>query len=280
MGTLGRTWQLYKQSFAVLSADVEILLFPVMSGVAALLVGVSFFLPLYRFGTFAAIAHHTANWDDYATLFAWYYANFFVVIFFNSALVGCANIRLSGGDPTVASGLRIALSRIHRILAWTLVATTVGVLLQSLQNRRSRIGGLIGFTLGLTWTLVTYLIVPVLILEDRGIFDSIYRSADLFRENWGEEVAGSFGFGLLWLLMFIPGLGMGALCWSWDRGAAVVVVVVYALFLAVVSSAVKGVFTVALYRYAAHGDVPAGFSAGLIDSALGGPRRAGLGGGY
>ena len=275
MGTLGRTWQLYKQSFAVLSADVEILLFPVMSAAAALLVGVSFFVPLYKIGTLAAISRHTAKWDDYATLFVWYYANFFVVIFFNSALVGCANIRLSGGDPTVRDGLRIALSRVHRIAAWALAATTVGILLQSLQNRRGRAGGLLGSALGLGWTLITYLIVPVLIFEDRGIFDSAYRSAELFRKNWGEEVAGSFGFGLLWLLMFIPGLGLGALLWSWDLGAAVIVVVVYVLFLAVISSAVKGIFTVALYRYAAHGDIPLGFSADLIDGVLGGRRRTG-----
>ena len=276
MGTLGRTWELYKQSFAVLSADVEILLFPVMSAVAALLVGASFFVPLYKIGTFAAISHHTAKWDDWLTLACWYYANFFVVIFFNSALVGCANIRLSGGDPTVRDGLRIALSRLHRILAWALVATTVGILLQSLQNRRSRGGGLLGSALGLGWTLITYLIVPVLIFEDRGIFDSAYRSAELFRKNWGEEVAGSFGFGLLGFLMFLPGLGLGALFWSWDRGAAVIVVVVYVLFLAVISSAVKGIFTVALYRYATHGDAPLGFSADLIDGALGGRRQTGL----
>jgi hypothetical protein len=276
VGTLGRTWQLYKQSFAVLSADIEILLFPVMSAAAALLVGASFFVPLYKLGTFAAIGRHTARWDDYATLFAWYYANFFTVIFFNSALVGCANIRLSGVDPTVRDGLGIALRRVHRILAWTLVATTVSIFLQSFQNRRSRAGGLLGSALGLGWTLITYLIVPVLILEDRGIFDSIGRSADLFRKNWGEEVAGSFGFGLLWLLMFLPGLGLGALCCKWDRGAAVIVVVVYALFLAAISSAVKGIFTVALYRYATRGNAPPGFSADLIDGALGG-RRTGLG---
>ena len=38
MGTLDRTWRLYKESFNVLSADVEILLFPVMSAVAAITV--------------------------------------------------------------------------------------------------------------------------------------------------------------------------------------------------------------------------------------------------
>ena len=59
----------------------------------------------------------------------WYYGNFLVGIFFNSALMGCANIRLSGGKPSVRAGLRIAFSRIGRIAAWALVAATVGIFL-------------------------------------------------------------------------------------------------------------------------------------------------------
>ena len=268
MGTLDRTWQLYKQSFKVLSADVEILLFPVMSTIAAIAVAASFFIPLYQLGALEAIGRHTAKWDDYVVLFAWYYANFFVVIFFNSALVGCASIRLSGGDPTVGDGLRIAFSRIHRIMAWTLVASTVGLVLQSLRNKRNLLGGLFGAALGIGWTLITYLIVPVILLEDRGIMDSIYRSAELFRKNWGEQVAGSFGFGLLNLLLFTPGLLMGFLLWQVDRPIAVIVAVVYLLILSAVSSAVKGIFTVALYRYATSGQAPAGFSAEWIEGSL------------
>src|SRR5512138_2451578 len=276
VGTLGRTWQLYKQSFAVLSADVEVLLFPVMSAVSALLVGASFFVPLYKIGTFVAIHEGRARWDDYAVLFVWYYVNFFVVVFFNSALVGCANIRLSGGDPTVRDGLGIATRRLHRIAAWTLVAATVGLILQSLRNRRNVLGGLVGSLLGLSWTLVTYLIVPVLIFEERGVYDSIERSASLFRKRWGEQIAGSFGFGLLNLLLFLPGLALAALFWTWDKGAAIITVIVYTLILAAVTSAVKGIFTVALYRYATQGEAPAGFSSELIDGTIRGHNPWGM----
>lgn len=270
MGTLDRTWQIYKQSFAVLSADIEILLFPIMSAAAALVVGASFFVPLYKIGAFESMRAGTARWDDYAILLVWYCLYYFVIIFFNSALVGCANIRLSGGDPTVTDGLRIAAARLPRIVAWTLVAATVGVLLQSLSNRRNILSRLVGSALGLGWTLITYLIVPVIIFENRGIYDSIYRSAELFEKHWGEQVAGSFGFGLLNLLLFLPGTLLGALLWNLDRGFAVIAVLVYTLILAAVSSAVRGVFTVALYRYATSGEAPPGFSAGLIDGALGG----------
>jgi len=272
MGTLGRTWQLYKQSFNVLGADVEILLFPLMSGIATIAVAASFFLPMYQTGTLKVLARGEAGWEDYAVLFAYYCAFYAVIVFFNSALVVCANIRLSGGDPTVGDGLRIAFSRMHRILAWALVAATVGLLLQSLRGRRGRGLSILGSVAGLGWTLITFLIVPVIVFEDRGIFASIERSGELFRKNWGEQVAGSFGFGLLNLLLFIPGLALGALIWPFDKPAAIIVGVVYMLILAVTLSAIRGIFTVALYRYATSGQPPAGFTAELIDGAL---RRAG-----
>lgn len=272
MGTFGRTWSLYKQSLAVLSADIEILLFPVMSAVSAILVAAGFFYPLYRNGTLAAIAHKTAQPDDYFTLFVWYYVNYFIVIFFNGALVACANIRLSGGDPTVSDGLRIAVSRFWKIAAWALLSATIGVLLSSLRNRRNLLGSLFGSALGLTWTLITYLIVPVIIVENLGVGTSMQRSMELFRKNWGEEVAGSFGFGLLSFLICLPAVLVAALFYPYDRLFALILGVVYLLILMGFCSAVKGVFTAALYRYACHEQLPAGFSGDLIDNALGGRR--------
>ena len=197
MGRFSRTWQLFKESFAVLAADSKILVFPVCSGISLVLLGASFFIPLYRDGTLQAVTHHKGTWDDYAVLFAWYYLNFFVGIFFNSALMGCANMRLSGRQPTVGAGFRIALSHLGRIAAWALVAASVGMVLSSLRDRNNKLLSVVAAGLNIAWSLVTYLIVPVLLFEDRGVFASLHRSSELFRSHWGEQVAGSFGFGLL-----------------------------------------------------------------------------------
>jgi hypothetical protein len=161
MGKLDRAWQLFNQSFTVLNADMEILLFPVMSGISAVRVGISFFFPLYRGGAFQSILMGKASWQDYAALFAWYYANFFIGIFFNGALAACAGIRLSEGDPTVGDCLRIAGRRIGRIALWALIAATVGIFLSTMRQRGNWILRLLGASLGLAWTLITYMIVPV-----------------------------------------------------------------------------------------------------------------------
>ncbi len=272
MGTLGRTWELYRQSFNVLSADAEIVLFPIMSAISAILLAAGFFFPLYLNGTLQAIGQHNAGGEEYALLFVWYYLNTFIVVFFNSALVGCANIRLSGGDPKVRDGLRIAADHLGTIAVWALIAATIGMLLSSLRDRRNKLISLLASGVGLAWALMTYLIIPVLILEHRTIFESMHRSSELFRKRWGEEIAGSFGFGFLSLLLFLPALVIGWLIFPLDRALAIIIVVWWLVILAAISSAVKGVFTVALYRYASQGEAPAGFSAALIDGALSGRR--------
>jgi hypothetical protein len=274
MGRFGRTWQLFKESFAVLAGDSEILVFPICSGISLLLLGASFFIPLYRDGTLQAVTHHKGKWDDYAVLFAWYYLNFFVGIFFNSALMGCANIRLSGKQPTVGAGFRIALDRLGRIAAWALLAASVGLVLSTLRDRNNKLLSILGAGLNLAWSLIAYLIVPVLLFEDRGVFGSLNRSAELFRSHWGEQVAGSFGFGLLSTLLSIPAVLLALACWRVDPIAGIILAAAYLLILATVTSAVRGVFTVALYRYATAGSPPPGFSAGVIDGALGSRRIA------
>lgn len=270
MGTLGRTWSLYKRSFDVLCADAEIVFFPVMSAISAILLAAGFFFPLSRNGMLESLGRRTAGWDTYAILFVWYYLNCFIILFFNSALVGCADIRLSGGNPTVRDGLRIAFRHGSKIASWALVAATVGVILDSLRNRGNKIiGRLLTAGIGLAWTLITYLIIPVIILEDRTTYESMERSAELFRKRWGEEVAGSFGFGIINLLLLLPALALALLLFSFDRALAIILFVWYLVILAAITSAVKGVFTVVLYRYATAGELPNGFSGRLIDDVLG-----------
>ena len=268
MGTLGRTWELYKQSFRVLTADSEILVFPVLSTVGTLMLAAGFFVPLHRAGLLAGLEGGASGAAVYGVLFLWYFLNVFLVVFFNSALVACADIRLSGGDPTVADGLRVAVQRLDRIVAWAFVAATVGVLLRALANRPGLLVRLLGAGLSVGWALVTYLIVPVLVIEDVGVISAIERSAALFRKHWGEQVAGTFGFGVLNLLLCLPGLLVGAVLFRMvEPAAGIIVGGVYLLVLATVLASLRGIFTVALYRFAVDGVPPYGFAAESLTPA-------------
>jgi hypothetical protein len=267
--TLSRSWALTKESFAVLRADKEILLFPVMSSIAAIVVTVSFFVPLFLTGAFQSLQEggQIAPFH-YVVLFVFYFANYFVIIFFNSALMACANIRLSGGDPTVADGLRMAQSRLGRIAAWALVAASVGMILRMIEERSEKLGQLVAALMGAAWTLLTYFMIPVVLFEDLTIGASLKRSSEIFRKNWGEQVTGGISFGLIFFLLLIPGIIITVVLAMAIPLLAVVFAVVYFLGLAAISAAVKGIYTVALYRYATKGEVPAGFSPALVQGAF------------
>ena len=69
-----------------------------------------------------------------------------------------------------------------------LLSATVGILLRMSEARTSWLWRLVGGWIGLAWTLASYFVVPVLAAEDVGPAEALQRSADLFRETWGEEV--------------------------------------------------------------------------------------------
>lgn len=266
-GRIARTWDLTKQSFGVLAADKRMLLFPVLSAIAVVVVSLSFLVPVIAAGMFNHRGEPLTN-GEYGIAFLFYFANYFVIVFFNSALVYSASICLSGGHATVRDGLSGAWARIGQIFAWAAVAATVGMILRILEDRLGKFARIVTWLLGTAWTLMTYFIVPVLVFEDMGIVDSIKRSASVLKQTWGEEIVGGFSFGLIWLAAIVPGLLLSFAAMLVHPLLGIALGVLYFLLLSVIAAAVKTIFTVALYRYASQGTVPAGFTPELVQHAF------------
>ena len=206
-----------------------------------------------------------------ATLFVFYLANYFVIVFFNVALVGVANSRLTGGNWTFDQGLQLAWTRKWVILQWAFVAATVGMALRLLSERASFVGRIVISIIGVAWNVACYFVVPVLAFEDVSPGGALYRSAELFTETWGERVVGGFSLGIIFMLLMLPGalVWIGMINVAGPKGlvAGGIIMAAYVLLLSVVSSAVQGIFNAALYRYACDQAAPLGFSKGLIESA-------------
>src|SRR5450432_2613529 len=135
---LGRSWGLVKASASVLRQDKELLLFPLISLAALGLVVASFALPVIGLGVlkgFAAGARSEISAGLYVVAFLFYFSQYFVIFFFNVALVGAAMIRLDGGNPTLGDGIRVATSKIASIAGYALIAATVGMILRAIQER-------------------------------------------------------------------------------------------------------------------------------------------------
>ena len=280
MGRFSRSWDLVGESFSILWKDKQLMLFPVLSGISCVMVtvllavsGLAIFLPAIRAaGITPENFQHSAGSPEFmAVMFVFYLANYFVIVFFNVALVGVANSRLTGGAWTFDQGLQLAWKRKWVILQWAFVAATVGMVLRMLSERAGFIGRTVISVIGIAWNLACYFVVPVLAFEDLSPGAAIYRSSELFRETWGEKVVGGFSMGLVFFVLMLPGfaLWIGATEFWGQRGIVIggVVMGLYFLALSVMSSAVQGIFNAALYRYACDQAVPQGFSKDLIASA-------------
>jgi Family of unknown function (DUF6159) len=280
MGRFSRSWELVEESFAILWADKQLLLFPVLSGISCLIVtlllgagGIAVFLPALRAAgiTPQNFQHFSRSPEFGAAMFVLYLANYFVIVFFNVALVGVANSRLTGGKWTFDQGLQLAWNRKWVILQWAFVAATVGMALRMLSKRAGFIGRIVISLIGVAWNLVCYFVVPVLAFEDLSPGAAIYRSSELFRETWGEKVVGGFSLGLVFFVLTLPGFALWlAATRLYGPGAILpggVLMGAYFLLLSVMSSAVQGIFNAALYRYACDQAVPPGFSRDLIQGA-------------
>jgi hypothetical protein len=279
MGKFSRSWALVKQSFAILRSDKQLMLFPVLSAISCLIVTVV----IATGGTFLmmpAIASAAASGERFNPnqsplfllgMFALYVANYFIIVFFNVALVGVANSRLMGGTWTFRDGIELAWARKGTILQWALVAATVGMILRFIQERMGVIGRIITKIIGIAWALACYFVVPVLAFEDLTPIDAVKRSSKLFRDTWGEKVIGGFSFSLVSFVLMLPAFGLmfAAMFLGGLQGflAGFALMILYVLMLSVMMSAVQGVFNAALYRYACFKQVPPAFDHNLIASA-------------
>lgn len=276
---LSRSWELVKASAAVLRADRELLVFPVLSTLATLCVGASFLLPAYFAGLLDPGADAQAPDRDLALAlisFVFYLTQYFVIIFFNSALVGAALIRLDGGDPTVGDGFRIAMSRLPAIFGYALISATVGMLIKALQERVGFIGRWIVGLMGVAWTLATFLVVPVLVARKLGPIEAVKDSASLLKKTWGENLAGNLGMGLVF---FFIGLGialvgvalmmmsayLGSMTLAVSFGGLMILALV---LMALVQAALQGIYSAALFRYADRGEAGFGFPPMLVSGAF------------
>jgi len=286
MGKLSRTTSLMRASWEVLKQDKELLVFPLLSGILCMVVLASFALPVL--GTFdwqatgegmAASASQAVGDADapfsaeralrMLWMFLFYVSNYFVIIFFNAGLVACAEIRMEGGDPTVGDGLVAAWQRVGAIAVWALIAGTVGMLLRATEERSSFLTRIVAGLLGMAWSMVSFLVVPILVIEGEGPVSALKRSTRMLKRTWGEQLIGNFSFGLIFLLLAVPGIFLLVTGFAAQSVVLIVLAVLYLVVMALAQSALQGIFQAALYLYMRDGKAPQGFDSAELEASVG-----------
>ena len=270
-------------SWDVLKQDKELLLFPLLSGICCVLVLASFAGPILAMTDWQAASEAVAAQELLAsdgdmsttqawqmlTLFLFYLSNYFVIIFFNAGLIACAQIRMEGGDPTVSDGLRAAWARLPAIAGWAVLAASVGMLLRLIEQRSNLVGKIVVALLGMAWSLTSFLVIPILVIDNESPVGALQRSAAMLKKTWGEQLIGNFSFGLIFMLLALPGILVLVVGVTAQSVTLIVFAVLYFIGIALAQSALQGIFQAALYLYMRDGEAPEGFEAATLQASIG-----------
>ncbi|HWT89931.1 MAG TPA: DUF6159 family protein [Solirubrobacterales bacterium] len=269
MRRIKRGWGLTKKSWALLRQHPSLIRFPLYGAVATTLLAIVFLGP----GLYLLDDDQTAGAIPLIVIGV--YVLSVVGFYFSVGLAACADMIFRGQEATVSDGLAVARSRLAQISGWAAVSTAISVLMGVLENQGGALGDVAARLVGMAWSLVTFLAVPIIAIEGTGPVETIKRSASMFRERWGQQITGNIAIGgAVFLLGILPAaalIGGGVLVWSSASFLGALLVVVGALVLAIallVSRALSGIFGVALYRYALDGETVGGFTQEELESAV------------
>jgi len=270
-------WALGMASLQLLLANKKLIVFPALSTVAGALVLASFVAPIVGTTTGRNIflsEDPNAGVGQLLVLFLFYFCSYFVMLFFNAALIGVTMMHLDGRPYTLRDGLRIAWDRLSLILMWAVIAASVGFVLKLIEQRSQLAGKIVAMLLGSAWTAMTYFVVPVLIVERAPAHKAIGRSFSLVRQTWGEGLVANWANGVIvGLGIFLGGVVLMGSMLTGDPlvvGIGMVVAISWLALMVLVSMTLDAITNAVLYVYARTGQSPDGFDDQLLEMAFAG----------
>lgn len=263
---LSNGWKISMTCFKVLKANKQLIIFPILSGISLLLI----------LGSFVTVLLAGAGWDadaikegqtstQYLYIFLYYLVNYFVVVFFNMALVHCTHLYFTGQEVTIEKGIRFSISRIGAIFAWSMFAATVGMVLRVLAENLGSLGKIIIGLIGIVWSVATFFVVPVIAYENVGPIDAFKRSTQLMKQKWGQRIGAGFSFGLVSFIgVLVVGGGLFIIGAVFNVVIGIILAVLGILLVSAVMSAVRTIFISAVYHNI-NGDVVDHFNQQMIN---------------
>ena len=292
--TIGRGWTLSKLSFSVVKADPELLLYTFLSAMMVFITIIAAAYPGYE--AEQSDESHWAMTDQVidpetdepkmvmneetgklepvgreptgeymAWIFLTYMVGSIIVVFWNSAIIVSAHERLTGGDPTIMTGIKAAFSRIHIIILWGIIAGTVGLLLRIARDAAKKnskgpikiVALVVLWMVEIAWWIYTFFIIPMIVLEKKGIREGLRDSRSLFGKTWGENVTSGLGIGFISLVGIVFSLAVAGLIFFTISPIVGIIVAVALIGIIVLwTNTAEVVVVAALYEFSKTGKMP------------------------
>lgn len=200
-----------KLGMSVVRADPELMVYTLFSLLLSLIAGLVVISGTVGLDVLTETSETSQSEEDaillihLAITFVGYLVISVITVFWNSAIIASAHERLSSGsNPSFSYGIKQAMQCLPSIFAWGLISGTVGVILKILestaQDQKSPLAAVAmvtSFLLGAAWWMLTFFVIPSMVLDKNGVFDSMKTSPNLFKSTWGENVGATGGIGII-----------------------------------------------------------------------------------
>jgi len=265
MGLLSRLtigFGMARRSVRVLRAHPKLLAFPLLGGIS----GVAFIATLFGGLFVTGPLFRDPGPALLGALFVAYLVETFVASFFSAALIAATREAFRGEEPRIGPAVATAWDRKGPLLAWSLVAAVVGVIIKGIESQDNLVGQLLAGLFTVAWSVMTYFVVPVIVFRDPSVREMFEESASTFKDTWGESLGAMGTVDFATVLLALIGVGLGAVTFVATAGlgdvqlvATVLVGGTAVVFALLVGKAISGVAKTALFVYATEQSAPEHF---------------------
>lgn len=270
-----RGWELTKQSLAVLKANKRILIFPLISTIGYTVLLSLIAKPLWHVERSYLISAHQSTLKTVLGIMTLLTALFLcnlIMIYCNSALIATMANYFKTKKLSLTYGLKAAKNCFPKIIMWTLFNTTIGFILRTFQSRLGQVTTIASLLLGIAWTIVSYFVVPILVLENVGSMQAIKQSAHALHKTWGRSLVSSIGLRLIPFAIRLIGLIPIAIA-LYIGGATTLLIgfitaAILLVLLTIISSAASNILRAALYLYATDNNIALPYNTETIKNAF------------
>ncbi|MDP6364152.1 MAG: DUF6159 family protein [Candidatus Poseidoniia archaeon] len=274
--TIARGWAISKLSFGVVWRDPELLVYMLFSSIMVGLtvlagalpgIGYEMEMPLFDWAMTAdpETGETTATPLYLAWIFVTYTVGATIVVFWNCAITFSAHMRLTGGDPRFMTGISAAMRHLPTIVAWGVITGIFGILMRLIRDAAANsknpalqiAGAIFAFIAETAWWITTFFIIPMIVLEGKGVRDAFNSSKGLFTKTWGENITSGLGVGLIGFLLVLVAFAVGVPLILVGLVLPGIIAIVVLVLLAVLwTNTAEVVVVAALYEFARTGEMP------------------------
>jgi hypothetical protein len=280
IGRFKASWLLFKESWRYLRADSEMLWIPLITAALNLLlfgilVGIFYFVALG--GEYTPTAEgESASPLEIAFYFGAYVIGAFTLALSQAAIVHTVYTRVHGGDATLGQALKAAFSHWLSLLGWSLITSTVGVVLRMIAERSALLGRILVAVVGVAWSVLTYFVVPAMVIDKKSSFASIKKSGEVFRSTWGETIISNVTLGLVFLVAHIIAvlalIGLSIIAGVAEMPSLPFILtglfILWIVVASLVQATLEGVIKTLLYIYASEKVYPPNFNQELLEKMM------------